>query len=153
LPNDKKRPREVTPAPISAGEERRPTTIQSLSYSGPLPPAGMLASYETVFPGCAERIVAMAESQSAHRQAMEMKAITGKIQNERLGQIFAFILGATAIVGGIVLIAFNKNVAGLTAILAALVALAGVFMYGRSAETKERQRKRDEAAKLEGKRP
>jgi uncharacterized membrane protein len=31
----------------------------------------MLAHYEQVFPGCAERIVKMAENQAEHRQGLE----------------------------------------------------------------------------------
>ena len=38
---------------------------------GPLPPPDILAQYERVHPGLSERIVAMAETQSRHRQELE----------------------------------------------------------------------------------
>jgi uncharacterized membrane protein len=38
----------------------------------------MLVQYNQAFPGCAERIVAMAERQAAHRQDIEKTAITSK---------------------------------------------------------------------------
>jgi len=105
----------------------------------------MLAQYNVVFPGCAERIVSMAESQSAHRQHLEKTVVEGNVRNERLGQIFAFILGATAIIGGVVLIALGKDVQGLVAIIGALGALTGVFIYGRWRNEKERAKKRQES--------
>ncbi len=105
----------------------------------------MLAQYNEVFPGCAERIVAMAESQAEHRQHLEKTVIGGNVKAERLGQIFAFILGALAIVGGVVLIALGKDVQGLVAIIGALASLAGVFIWGRWRQERERDKKRQEA--------
>ena len=104
----------------------------------------MLARYNQVFPGCAERIVAMAESQSAHRQRLEAAHLAGSQKSERRGQTLGFTLGLIAIVGGIVLIALDKAVAGLVSIIVALGSLAGVFVYGRWAQKQERQQKRDE---------
>lgn len=46
------------------------------SYVGPLPPPGMLIQYNEAVPGAAERILAMAERQSAHRESMETVVVT-----------------------------------------------------------------------------
>lgn len=105
----------------------------------------MLQQYNQIFPGCAERIVQMAESQASHRQDLERTVIHGNIRAERLGQIFAFIIAMSAIVGGVVLIMFGRDVEGLVAILAALGSLAGVFIYGRWRQERERDKKRREA--------
>jgi uncharacterized membrane protein len=102
----------------------------------------MLAHYEQVFPGCAERIVKMAENQAEHRQGLERHVIHSNASNERLGQIFAFILGLTAILGGVYLIANGQSGQGLTSIIAALGALAGVFVYGRHQQRREREQQR-----------
>jgi uncharacterized membrane protein len=40
-------------------------------FSGPLPPPEILAKYNDALPNGAERIVAMAEGQMKHRQALE----------------------------------------------------------------------------------
>lgn len=40
-------------------------------FSGPIPPPQTMAGYETALPGSADRILKMAEEQSAHRQEME----------------------------------------------------------------------------------
>jgi hypothetical protein len=42
------------------------------------------------------------------------------------------------------LIAFDKDTQGLSAIIAAFGALAGVFVYGRLEQRRERERKREE---------
>ncbi len=108
----------------------------------------MLEKYNQVFPGCAERIVTMAESQLAHRHQLETTHIQGGQKSERLGQIFGFTLGLVAIVGGIWLIAHGKDVQGLVAILGAIGGLAGVFIYGRRAQAKEREKKRELSQQL-----
>jgi uncharacterized membrane protein len=46
----------------AAAQQQGTLTVQSASFRGPLPPPAMLAGYEAVFQGCAERVVAMAES-------------------------------------------------------------------------------------------
>lgn len=102
----------------------------------------MLAQYEQVFAGCAERLVKMAENQAEHRQGLERHVVHRNASNERLGQVFAFILGLVAIVGGIYLIATGNDVQGLTSIIAALGSLAGVFIYGRYQQRKEREQQR-----------
>jgi len=120
-------------------------TVQAQSFSGPLPPPTALAHYEAVFPGCAERIVRMAENQSEHRQKLESSVILGNVNKERIAQHYAAGISAIAIVGGIVLIGLGKDVMGLSAILATLASLAGVFIYGRAQQKKEREAKQAKA--------
>lgn len=56
----------------------------------------------------------------------------------------AFALGLVTTIGGIGLIAFDKDTSGLAAIIAAFVGLAGVFVYGRIEQRREREQKRQE---------
>ncbi|MFQ7172706.1 MAG: DUF2335 domain-containing protein [Thomasclavelia ramosa] len=49
--------------------------ITSVSYSGPIPHPSDFEQYERVLPGAADRILTMAENQSAHRQTLEKAAI------------------------------------------------------------------------------
>lgn len=88
----------------------------------------------------------MAERQAAHRQELEAKAVQGKLAAERLGQILAFLVAMTAVGGGIWLIAQDKNIQGLAAIIGALGMLTGTFVFGRYRDAKERQEKRAELA-------
>ena len=135
--------------PVDPPIKKRPVSVTvtkeqflASSFSGPLPPPQILRAYEDVFPGCAERIVAMAEKQSSHRQVLETDRITATNQTEHRGQIFAFVIALTSILGGIYLISIEKDAGGLTAIIAALVGLVGAFVYGKYAQAKERLQKR-----------
>lgn len=87
----------------------------------------------------------MAERQQAHRQHLESTVVGGNVNAERRGQVFAFILGLIAILGGIGLIAFGKDALGIVSIITAFTALAGVFVYGRYQQARERAEKRREA--------
>jgi len=86
----------------------------------------------------------MAESQAAHRQSLESTVVTGNVAAQTRGQWMGFILGLIAIGGGIGLIAYDKDTQGLTAIIGAFVSLAGVFVYGRIEQRREREQKRRE---------
>ena len=86
----------------------------------------------------------MAESQMRHRQSLESAVVLGNVRAQNHGQVMAFILGLITILGGIGLIAFDKDVEGLAAIITAFVGLGGLFIYGRIEQSRERQRKRDE---------
>jgi hypothetical protein len=89
----------------------------------------------------------MAASQLQHRQHLERTVIEGNVSAERRGQGWAGTLGTIAIVGGIGLIAFDKEVTGLVSILSTLVTLATVFIVGRLRQEAERKRKREEVDK------
>jgi uncharacterized membrane protein len=104
-------------------DEQTPGEVYALLaqsvFSGPLPPPEMLARYNEALPDGADRIVKMAENQSAHRRRMESR-----------GQIFAFTLALVAIVGGIVLISIGRSAEGLVPLVAAIGGLIGFFIYG-----------------------
>jgi uncharacterized membrane protein len=117
------------------------------SFAGPLPPPGMLVKYNEAIPGAAERILAMAERQSAHREAMETAVVDAGIESQARGSWFGFIIAMTAIVGGIYLITIHQSTAGLTAIIGSLVALTAVFVIGKKKATKELKEKSDALAK------
>jgi uncharacterized membrane protein len=66
----------------------------------------MLAQYSQIFPGCAERIVAMAERQAEHRRHLERTVVES-------------------------VIAASKEYIGLAVIIADAMALAGFFICAR----------------------
>jgi uncharacterized membrane protein len=101
----------------------------------------MLAAYDQIFQGCADRILKMAESQSSHRQELEKAVVLANVQDAKRGQNYAFILGLASILSGAGLIALGRTVEGLVAIIGALGTLAGVFVWGRRRQEQERQRK------------
>lgn len=102
----------------------------------------MLIKYNEAFPGCAERIVAMAERQATHRQDIEKRAVTSNHLREIVGQVFGLIVSLTAICGGVYLVLQDKSTAGLTSIISTVCVLAGVFVYGKYSQKKELERKK-----------
>jgi len=76
---------------------------------GPIPPPKMLAGYEAAVQGSGNRILAMAESQQAHRHTIEAKVVDANIEMERRGLMFGGLIALVAIIGSIVLIAIGKR--------------------------------------------
>lgn len=81
--------------------------------TGPLPQPETLGGYEGIVPGAAERIIRMAENQLSHRHDQELARLHADIKLEGRGQWMAFVVALVALVGGMVLLAFDKSVAGL----------------------------------------
>jgi uncharacterized membrane protein len=110
-------------------------------FIGPLPPPEILVKYNDALPNAAERIVAMAESQLKHRQALEDKVVDSNCKAQQRGPIYGFIVCMSAIAGGIYLIHTGKDASGLAAIVTALASLAIVFIYGKAKQQKELREK------------
>jgi len=108
----------------------RVQTVQT-QVSGPLPPPEDLKGYNDALPGAADRILTMAEGEQKHRHGMEERDLKYRASLIGLGQILGFILGLAAIVGGIVLLALGKNIAGFGTLILAVASLTGAFLYGR----------------------
>lgn len=87
-------------------------------YTGPIPSASELEKYNQVLPGLAERIMKMAEIQSAHRQELEKKVIDSNIKGSKKGQIFGFIIGMSGL--GIVTYCASLGLQFLAGIIAAI---------------------------------
>jgi uncharacterized membrane protein len=116
------------------GNVRKVTT--TLKFSGPLPPPQVLIKYEEATHGAADRIIAMAEKQAQHRQAMEQKVVHSNIHNERLGMYFAFILTVSIMALGTYLLMNDKQVEGFIALFAPALFQAGNYIYNKYEERK-----------------
>jgi uncharacterized membrane protein len=92
----------------------------------------MLARYDDVFPGCSERIVAMAERQATHRQDLEKIVIARGGAKENLGVASGFTIAIVAILGGVFLVYSGKDVAGYATIFLPLAGLIAVFFRGKA---------------------
>ena len=115
--------------------------VMSAYYSAPYPPANELEHYERIYPSFTERLMNNLEKQTAHRIEIESKVIESGIKNSARGQILAFILALVVVSFGFVLLLLDKKTSGITAIVSALVALVGVFVYGNKSKKDERIQK------------
>lgn len=127
-------------------EPQQPETLVA-AYSaevflGPLPPPKILAQYERVCPGAASRIIAMAEHQATHRQALEKSVIEANCRAQDRGPILGFVLAAMVIAIGATCLWFGKDLAGLTALIAALAAIVIPFLHGKRKQELELASKR-----------
>lgn len=115
--------------------EQRMASV-STSFSGPIPPPGILEGYENIHPGTADRIIKMAEQQSSHRQDIEKKVIASNVQNERTGMWLAFALTLLLMVFGFFLILNDKSIAGYFAVFGPIIFHAGNYVYNKHKEQK-----------------
>lgn len=121
------------------------THVQYSEHSGPLPPPQLLAEYDRIVPGGAERIFAQFESQSAHRQYIEKKVIDSNTFVQKFGAFAAFVLGFIAIGGGLLLVYIGKSITGFGAFFGGLASLIGVYVYGKISQSNERKAKQKES--------
>jgi uncharacterized membrane protein len=139
LADDKKlqrqRPGEAPPQSVQI-----PIRQQSLEiHRGPLPSPGVLADYDRVHPGLAERIVRLAEDEAKHRRSMESASLDGDmtymrgcLSAERRGQYLAGIIAVSlAGIGGYVAMQGHDatgaaiGVTGVASIVTALIVGCG----------------------------
>jgi uncharacterized membrane protein len=113
----------------------------SESFSGPLPSPQLLERYDVIVPGAAERIIVMAEKQLEHRQDLERMVVASNTQSQTQGLWLGFILAMVVVVSGAFLIYHGHDVYGLAAIISALAALVGVFVYGKYRQKKDLKEK------------
>lgn len=106
-------------------------------HSGPIPSPDTLKGYADVdssFPG---RIFLMAEKQSNHRMDLEKEVIKSNIKNERTGMFLGAFISILTILGGIYLIAIDKDITGFSTILIAIAAIVGIFIKNKNSEKEE----------------
>ena len=128
-------PEESEPAgsPVPGGRTVDVSVFSAAAFfSGPLPPPQVLEGYERTLPGLADRITTMAEQTAQHRRDMERKREDRDTKVELRGQVFGFVIALSSFTAGAVLIAIGRPVYGMTALLAAVAGLSGLFIWSRS---------------------
>ena len=100
-------------------------------FSGPLPPPDELEKYERVSPGAAERIIAMAETQSSHRHELEKSLVNSEYKQASKGQICAAIIGTLAIISGTIAGILGAQWTGSVIGGLVVVGLVSAFIQGR----------------------
>jgi len=106
--------------------------------SGPIPSPSVLQKYDELVPGLADRIVKMAENQSAHRIAIESKAINSDSFRATMGLVFGLIVALAAFAQGVWLISLGHVITGALVTGGTVGSLVGTFVYGSQQRRKER---------------
>ena len=106
----------------------------SSTFSGPLPPPEILIRYNEAVPDAAERILAMAEKQSAHRISLEDRALTADIGRSNWGLIAGFAVAVVFGIGSFACILSGYSVEGLGLGGMTIVSLVGTFVYGNESK-------------------
>ena len=114
------------------------------TFSGPLPPPEILRKFNDVVPGAADRIITMAEEQSAHRRELEKKVIESDIERSKWGQVLGFTIAITGLVASTLIAIYGSALAGGIIGVGTLATLVGVFMYGTVTRSREREEKEAE---------
>lgn len=127
------------------------TLVQKQTYhEGPLPAPQILAEYENLLPGAAERILAMAEANAAHSMEMEKKLLEAQIADAqethtdtRRGQWGGiFSVAAAFALAGLALYCGHPTVAG-TICSVTILSLVTVFVTGRPFSSGQKASKDD----------
>lgn len=104
-----------TALPSDAKEVRQEAVVRQEYgeyFAGPIPHPQILAGYESVLSGSADRILNMAEAQAAHRQAIEARQIEADIEDGRKGMRFALIVSLAMIFCGTGIIMVHPDTGG-----------------------------------------
>lgn len=114
-------------------QQRQTTTtvfaheVKATSFEGPLPSPEHLEKFDRVLPGLADRITKMAEGYARARWLDGRTARWSTI----LGQVFAFVVAMTIILGGFYLVLHDKRPEGIAAVVATVAAIVTAFIYVR----------------------
>jgi uncharacterized membrane protein len=77
---------------VRGPDDQDVASMQAQVTSSPVPPAELLEGYNAAIQDGAQRLFALVETQSDHRQKIEIKVVDGQSKRSDRGQIFAFIL-------------------------------------------------------------
>lgn len=111
--------RDVIPAEVleQLPDETRAAYVQSISFTGPLPPPALLEHYDKVKPGLADSITAMAEAEQKHRHSWETSALDAQRAESRRGQWLGFGIAAMGMVSAMVCAYLGQPVVAVSSLI------------------------------------
>lgn len=112
-------------------------SVTQESFAGPLPHPSILEGYDKVIPGAAERILAMAEREQAHRHKMDSDHLSLLARERSRGQTYGFAIGCVAIVAGALTATLGHPIAGSLIGGGGVAGLVAVFVIGKHIEARQ----------------
>ena len=114
-------------------------TMISASWAGPLPPPSLLAEYDAIVPGFAERLLSNYEQEGEHRrsleradQEVESESIRANADSNKRGQTFGLVVAALGFVTCIFLAYLGYEEPATSVAKYCIVSLTAVFVAGRA---------------------
>ena len=119
-------------------ENKKQHSIQIAEFtSGPLPSPHVLAGYETILPGAADRILSMAEKEQAH-QHQDKNSQTREVSKIMLwGQICSFIVAISAVSFSFILLLYDKQIAGFVTLFSTIATFLSVYFHKLKTDVKK----------------
>lgn len=137
MPNAPENPnRQIQPA-----LDRKTAEIIAIrtQFTGPLPHPQILEQYEHIFPGAAERIIRMAESETNHRRGIQDRSVSADIEGmrrqfseARVGQYCALLITLGFIGAGTYVAISGQALTGLAFSGIGIVTIVSAFIWGRT---------------------
>ena len=119
-------------------------------FQGPVPPPSVLAAYENIKSGFAERILSLAEGEAIHRRQLQARKLEGDLERQarsfgeaRWGQVCALLIGLAAILGGVYSSVHGAELPGSLIGTGGIVTLTYVFIRGRKSQPKKENHSED----------
>lgn len=125
---------------VDEGTITRVLEMSQKRFSGPLPPPEMLAEYDEINEGFANRIISLTERQQAHRHDIEKTSVTAAISSEKRGQDYALIVCVLVILASTIVTALGHVISGTIIMGGSLTGLAYIFISGKKYEEKEKDK-------------
>lgn len=116
-------------------------SVKRSSFSGPIPHPEILAGYNNAVGNGAERVLGMAERQSAHRISLEEQVIKEELRQSRRGQTFGFLLGIIGMAISAFMAYTGHDTVATIFGSTTIVGLVTVFVVGRKLQEKDISKK------------
>ena len=140
-PNEPQRATNQPPGKVPAGLQSacgRTTTVTATAFSGPVPSPRLLAGYEEIQPGLADRIFRMTEAEAAHRHNLEIRIVQARIDQSReqfkearRGQICAVAITVASLGAGLCAALKGHDVTGGILGVGGIGGIVTTFVIGR----------------------
>ena len=128
----------IQPSPLQEAPPHARVMASSYQFMGPIPSPQVLAHYEAVIPGLADRLINRFEKQSDHRMTMESSVTKSDAQRANGGLIAGFIIAFVTITSSTYCIMHGHEWSGTILGSGTLASLVGTFVYGSNSRRQER---------------
>lgn len=112
-------------------------------FSGPLPPPEVLRQYDELIPGFSRTLLDNWRDQSEHRMGLEKAVVESNIRQARHGLYAGIVVSLAGLSASVALGWAGAEIAAGVVGGSTLASLAGAFLYGTRARTREREEKQE----------